>query len=58
MGKKDKYRGKEKHRDKKEGHDKGKKKKVKEKCCEKYLRKNKHCKGCPMLEKCALPERK
>jgi len=34
---------------------KGDKAKMKEKCCEKYLRKNKHCKGCPLRGECGLP---
>lgn len=45
MGKKDK--------DKKK--DKDGKKKTKDKCCEKYLRKNKHCKGCPLRGQCEVP---
>lgn len=33
----------------------GKEKKVKEKCCQKYEKKGKHCKSCPELQQCILP---
>ena len=38
--------------------DKKKKKKdkhkIKDKCCEKFIRKGKHCKGCPIKDQCDL----
>lgn len=36
----------------------GDKKKVKEKCCQKYEKKGKHCKSCPELQDCILPYKK
>jgi hypothetical protein len=30
-------------------------KKCKEVCCEKYLKKGKHCKDCPLAGECRLP---
>ena len=32
--------------------------KAKDKCCEKFIRKGKHCKGCPMADNCELPDDK
>lgn len=34
----------------------GQPKKVKEVCCEKYLKKGKHCKDCPLAGECPLPD--
>jgi len=33
------------------------KKKVKKKCCRKYLKEGKHCKNCPLLVKAAPAEK-
>jgi len=46
MGKKDEGKSKERQADDK---------KCKEVCCKKYLKKGKHCKGCPMVGECRLP---
>jgi len=35
-----------------------KKKKVKKKCCEKYLKSGKHCKDCPLLVPKEVKEKK
>ena len=35
-----------------------KKKKVKKKCCEKYLKSGKHCKKCPVLDQLANKKKK
>ena len=57
----DKYDKKYKKDDKKKYKKKSDKKydkkkgKVKDKCCEKYIRKGKHCKDCPMRDQCDLP---
>lgn len=43
---------------KKEEKDKGRErqaKKEQEACCEKYLKKGKHCKDCPLAGECRLP---
>ncbi len=43
---------------KNEGKNKGRQedeKKCKEVCCEKYLKKGKHCKDCPLAGECRLP---
>ncbi|MBU0675066.1 MAG: hypothetical protein KJ950_10520 [Proteobacteria bacterium] len=32
-------------------------KKLKDKCCEKYIRKGKHCKDCPLAVECILPDK-
>ena len=42
---------KDRGKDKKSGE--GKKK---DKCCEKHLKKGKHCKNCPLRGECELPE--
>jgi hypothetical protein len=46
MGKK----GKDKFRDRPKDETK-----CKAECCKKYLKKGKHCKGCPMIGECRLP---
>ena len=51
MGDKKKKEKKEKYKKKHKKH------KVKDECCEKYIRKGKHCKDCPMRETCDLPEK-
>ena len=33
-----------------------KKKKIKDKCCEKFVKKGKHCSSCPLEVECNLPE--
>lgn len=37
--------------------EKQKKQKKKDECCEKYIRKGRHCKDCPMKGKCALTDK-
>jgi hypothetical protein len=32
------------------------KKKIKDKCCDKYAKKGKHCSRCPLQAECKLPE--
>ena len=48
--------GCKKYQDKRQEKKKSKNK-VREKCCEKYIKKGKHCKGCPAREQCELPEK-
>ncbi len=48
--------GKEKYNKeyKKKHKEKNKKKKIKEVCCEKHIKKGKHCKGCPERDQCSV----
>ena len=53
MGKKDGYKEDKHKKDQKDKHGNGKG--PKEKCCEKYKKKGKHCSRCPLVATCPLP---
>jgi len=48
--------GKKKYEKNSADYTENKKQKIKDKCCEKHIRKGKHCKSCPLRGECELPE--